>query len=124
MTECACDSILFLRVDRREVVADFLSGRLTSDAGIVLLREVDQRIGLLNTVNEAFPDPRDPLMTVNDQRKMLAKRIFSIASGYEDLNDQQTLRTDAALQVAAGVASPSTLCQLENCVMRKTLVDF
>ena len=120
----------FSRVGRREIVGDFLGGRLTSDAGILLLKEVDRRIGLLDSINEAIPDPRDPLMTVHDQRTMLAQRIFSIALGYEDLNDQQTLRTDAALQVAAGVtpeedepmASPSTLCRLENRVLRQTLV--
>ncbi len=59
---------------------------------------------------------------------MLAQRIFSIAAGCEDLNDQLTMRTDAALQVAAGVApvedeplaSPSTLCRLENRMLRAT----
>jgi hypothetical protein len=112
------------------VVADFLGGRLTSDAGVLLLREVDQKIGLLEAINDAIPDPRDPAGITHDQRTMLAQRIFSIALGYEDLNDQQTMRTDAALQVAAGVdseednpmASPSTLCRLENRVPRKTLV--
>ena len=130
MTECISQSMGFSRVGRREIVADFLGGRLTSDAGIVLLKEVDQRIGLVDAINEAIPDPRDPLMTIHDQRTMLAQRIFSIALGYEDLNDQQTMRTDAALQVAAGVepleqepmASPSTLCRLENRVLRQTLV--
>jgi hypothetical protein len=130
MTECIGKRMSFSRVDRREVVADFLGGRLTSDAGIVLLKEVDRRLGLLDAINQAIPDPRDPLMTVHDQRTMLAQRIFSIAMGYEDLNDQQTLRSDAALQVAAGVspteeqpmASPSTLCRLENRIMRQTLV--
>ncbi len=69
-------------------------------------------------------------MTVHRQRTMLTQRIFSIALGYEDLNDQQTMRTDAALQIASGVApvedepmaSPSTLCRLENRVLRETLV--
>ena len=130
MTECTSKSLTFSRVGRREVVADFLGGRLTSDAGILLLKEVDQRIGLLDAINQSIPDPRDPLMTVHDQRTMLAQRIFSIALGYEDLNDQQTMRTDAALQVAAGVApeeaapmaSPSTLCRLENRVLRQTNV--
>lgn len=129
-TECTGQQLSFSSVQRREVVADFLGGRLTSDAGILLLKEVDRRTGLLDAINEAIPDPRDPLSTVHQQRTMLAQRIFSIALGYEDLNDQQTMRTDAALQVAAGVspteeepmASPSTLCRLENRVMRKTLV--
>lgn len=132
MTECIAKPTSFSSVGRREVVADFLGGRLSSDAGIVLLKEVDRRIGLLDAINEVIPDPREPLMTVHQQRTMLAQRIFSIALGYEDLNDQQTMRTDAALQVAAGVApveeepmaSPSTLCRLENRVMRKTLVEL
>ena len=122
--------MLFSSVGRQEVVADFLGGRLTSDAGVLLLKEVDKKLGLLDAINQAIPDPRDPLMTVHEQRTMLAQRIFSIALGYEDLNDQQTMRTDAALQVAAGVsceeelplASPSTLCRLENRVLRRTLV--
>ena len=130
MTECIDKSLSFSSVGRREIVADFLGGRLTSDAGILLLKEVDQRIGLIDAINEAIPDPRDPLMTVHKQRTMLTQRIFSIALGYEDLNDQQTMRTDAALQVASGVApeedepmaSPSTLCRLENRVFRQTLV--
>ena len=130
MTECITEAIDFSRIDRRQVVADFLGGRLTSDAGILLLREVDRQIGLIDAINDAIPDPRDPGAITHDQRTMLAQRIFSIALGYEDLNDQQTMRTDAVLQVAAGVeaeedqpmASPSTLCRLENRVFRKTLV--
>ncbi len=130
MTECITKAIEFSRIDRRQVTADFLGGRLTSDAGILLLREVDREIGLLDAINAAIPDPRDPAAITHDQRTMLAQRIFSIALGYEDLNDQQTMRTDAALQVAAGVdaeednpmASPATLCRLENRVFRTTLV--
>ena len=132
MTECNGDSLTLSRVDGRQVTVDFLGGRLTSDAGILLLKEVDQRLGLLDSINEVIPDPRDPATVVHDQRAMLAQRIFSIAMGYEDLNDQQTMRTDAALQVASGVApdedlpmaSPSTLCRLENRVIRKTLVEL
>lgn len=130
MTECNSGSVMFSSVGRRKVVTDFLGGRLTSDAGILLLKEVDRKIGLLDAINQAIPDPRDPAAVTHDQRTMLAQRIFSIALGYEDLNDQQTMRTDAALQTAAGVApeedqpmaSPSTLCRLENRVLRQTLV--
>jgi len=98
VTECISNSLGFSSVDRREVLGDFLGG----------------------------------LMTIHKQRTMLAQRIFSIALGYEDLNDQQSMRTDAALQTAAGVrpeedqpmASPSTLCRLENRVVRQTLVKL
>jgi hypothetical protein len=114
------------------VVADFLGGRLTTDAGALLLREVERRIGLTDAINECIPDPRDPRFIVHDQKAMLLQRITSIALGYEDLNDQETLRTDPALQVVAGtepdedcpLASPSTLCRLENRVNRKALVKL
>lgn len=132
MTECNTKAISFSRVKRRQVTADFNGGRLTTDAGVLLLREVDQRIGLIDAINESLPDPRDPRYIVHDQREMLVQRIFSIALGYEDLNDQQTLRDDPALQIAAGkpadeespLASPPTLCRLENRVDRKALVEM
>jgi hypothetical protein len=70
--------------------------------------------------------------TIHEQREMLTQRIFSLALGYEDLNDQQTLHDDPTLQVAAGklaqedspLASPPTLCRLENRINRKALVEM
>ena len=130
MTECSTDVMEFTGHERRKVVADFNGGRLTSDAGILLLREVDRRLGFIDAINECLPDPREPLLIVHQQRSMLAQRIFSITLGYEDLNDQQTMRADPALQTAVGcepeeespLASPPTLCRLENRVNRKALV--
>lgn len=130
MTECSTEAMEFTGLDRRRVVADFNGGRLTSDAGILLLREVDRRLGLIDSINECLPDPREPLLIVHQQRSMLAQRILSIALGYEDLNDQQMLRDDPALQLAvsckpeeaSSLASPPTLCRLENRVNRQALV--
>ncbi len=102
MTECNTTTVDFTPLGRRQVVADFLGGRLTSDAGALLLREVDRRLGLLDAIDQAIPDPRDPRYTVHDQRAMLAQRIMSLALGYEDLNDQQAMRFDPALQTVSG----------------------
>lgn len=132
MTECNSTAITFSPVGRRQVLADFDGGRITSDAGLLLLREVDRRLGLVDAINECIPDPRDPVLTVHQQREMIAQRIFSIALGYEDLNDQQTMRDDPVLQLAAGkspepelpLASPSTLCRLENRIDRRALVKM
>lgn len=120
------------RLRRRKVEADFNGGRLTSDAGLLLLREVDRKLGLIDQIDEAIPDPRDPRYTHHSQREMLAARIYAIAAGYEDDNDHQTLRHDPALQVAAdkdpeedaALASPPTLCRLGNRPDRKTLVKL
>lgn len=130
MTQRNQQSLRFKRLGRRNVEADFEGGRLTSDAGLLLLRETDARLGLIDAVDEAIPDPRCPLFIVHQQRAMLAQRIFAIAAGYEDENDHQALRFDPALQIAAEVepeegeplASPPTLCRLENRVSRSTLV--
>ena len=115
-----------------KIQADFNGGSLTSDAGAVLLREVDNRIGLINAINRCIPDPRHPFFIVHDQKTMLAQRIFGIALGYEDLNDHQSLRQDPLFQIISErgikddmpLASPSTLCRLENRIDRKTLAEI
>lgn len=132
MAECSTDAVEFGGLGSRRVVADFEGGRLTSDAGVLLLREVDRRLGLLDAVDACISDPREPSRIVHDQRTMLAQRIMGIALGYEDLNDHQTLRSDPALQVVASaepeedaeMASPSTLCRLENRLTRQALVKL
>jgi hypothetical protein len=130
MTDCNRQPLTFSSLGGKSVVADFLGGRLTSDAGALLLREVGRKTGLFEAIAAAIPDPRNPVFVIHDQPSMIAQRVVAIALGYEDLNDHQTLRTDPALQVAAGrppdedaaLASPPTLCRLENRVDRKALV--
>jgi Transposase DDE domain group 1 len=132
MTDCNLEPLSFSSLGRKAVVADFRGGRLTSDAGTLLLREVADGIGLFDALNAAIPDPRHPVYIVHEQKAMLAQRVIAIALGYEDLNDHQTLRADPALQLAAGkapeeemmLASPPTICRLENRIDRKTLVHL
>src|SRR5262249_32653943 len=117
MTDCSSQPLVFSSSQGRPVVADFDGGWLTTDAGVLLLREVEQRIGLIHAIDQAIPDPRQPEMVVHDQKALLAQRIFAIALGYEDLNDHLGLRQDPGLQLAAGrrpdpdvrLASPPTL---------------
>jgi hypothetical protein len=130
MTECNDAPLRFSRIGPKSVVADFNGGRLTTEAGVLLLREVGQRLGLFEALDHAIPDPRWLPIVVHDQRSMLAQRIVALALGYEDLNDHQALRSDPALQLAAGkvsdegglLASPPTLCRLENRVDRRSLI--
>lgn len=129
MTDCNVRPLSFSTLGRKAVVADFGGGRLTTDSGALLVREVADRLGLFDALDAAIPDPRHPLYIAHDQKAMLAQRVVAIALGYEDLNDHQTLRADPALQLAAGespeedamLASPPTLCRLENRVDRKAL---
>jgi Transposase DDE domain group 1 len=130
MTDCNRQTPSFSSLGSKALVADFQGGRLTSDAGALLLREVGEATGLFRALDQVIPDPRDPALIVHDQKALIAQRIIALALGYEDLNDHQALRTDPALQAAAGavpdegtpLASPATLCRLENRIDRPTLV--
>ena len=130
MTECNRTPIPFSSLARKNIVADFAGGTITSDAGGLLLREVDRRLGLTRALAEVIPDPRAPALIRHEQRTMIAQRVHGIALGYEDLNDHQTLRNDALLQTLAEqtpdaqtpLASPPTLCRLENRIGRRALV--
>jgi hypothetical protein len=132
MTDCNTQPLLFSNLKNKKIQADFNGGSLTSDAGAVLLREVDNRIGLINAINRCIPDPRHPFFIVHDQKTMLAQRIFGIALGYEDLNDHQSLRQDPLFQIISErgikddmpLASPPTLCRLENRIDRKMLAEI
>jgi hypothetical protein len=132
MTDCNRKTLDFSSRGSKTVHADFQGGRLTTDGGALILGELADQIGLFDALDAAIPDPRDPRFIIHDQRILLAQRVIAIALGYEDLNDHQTLRTDPALQVSAGqtpdpevtLASPPTLCRLENRVDRKTLVKI
>jgi len=128
MTDCTQSYLPFSSLGCKKIQADFTGGRLTSDAGVLLLREADQRLGLTEVISECISDPRDSRYVDHSQIEMLRQRIYAIALGYEDLNDHDTLRQDPALQVAAermrreeeaqALSSSPTLCRLENRVSR------
>jgi DDE family transposase len=130
MTQCKRQKLVLSRLAGRRVEADFSGGRLTSDAGLLLLREIDRQLGLLDAANEAIPDSRNPIAITHEQRELLAQRVLALAAGYEDGNDHEALRFDPALQLAAGrepdeerpLASPATLCRLENRITRGSIV--
>jgi len=124
MTECNRKSLSFSRLGRQEISVNFDGGRLTSDGGGLLLRELDRRLAA------CISDPRDPAKITHDVKTLLAQRIFGIALGYEDLNDHETLRDDPLFALLAEqrpdprapLGSPSTLCRLENGVTRQSMV--
>jgi hypothetical protein len=130
MTECTRQPLLFSSLGRQQIVGNFDGGRLTSDAGSLLLREVDRRTGLTTALAEALADPRDPAKITHDRRTLLAQRIYGIALGYEDLNDHLTLREDPLFAVLGEqrpapdrpLASPSTFSRWENATTRASLV--
>lgn len=118
MTNCTAKVFEFPACKRRKVEAQFSGGDITSDGGVLLLGQIDQRLGLTEAMAEIIPDPRDPARCQHRGVDLIRQRVYAIALGYEDLNDHQSLRQDVALQTVLGreeaLASPSTLCRFEQ----------
>lgn len=100
MTNCTQTSFEFPPLKRRQVEANFEGGDITSDGGVLLLRQVDQRLGLSEAVARALADPRRQASCLHDGLSILRQRLYGLALGYEDLNDHQQLREDLAMQTA------------------------
>lgn len=101
-TECSTQRLLFQGHGSREVTAAFDGGRITSDAGGLLLREVDQQFGILKSFVDAFTDYRDPELVEFSTLELLSQRVMGLALGYEDLNDHEQLRHDPLFALLAG----------------------
>jgi hypothetical protein len=117
--------MLFARLDRRDVVADFDGGVMTSDAGALLLGATDKAVGLLDRFASCFSDGRSAGRVVHDVRTLIGQRVLGIALGYEDLIDHDDLRHDPLLGTVlakleasrsgcAPLAGKSTLNRLEH----------
>ncbi len=124
MPDCTQTSFEFPSFDRRKIEGSFDGGNVSSDGGVMLLRQADRKTGLTAALDKVIADPRNPDRTTHRQIDLLRQRIYGIASGYEDLNDHDSLRSDALWQTAVDraeeLASSPTLCRMENRADRKT----
>ena len=103
-TQCTSTQLEFQSFGRRQVTGQFDGGRLTSDAGGLLLREVEQRLQVLSRLAGCFTDYRQAGKVEHPVQALLAQRIYGLALGYEDLNDHDTLRGDSLLALLVGKA--------------------
>ena len=109
-------------VRRKKLTVDFDGGNQSSDAGVLLLRAAEQKIGVVKRMAEALPDRRDPTRIRHRLDEIIAARVFGICCGYEDGIDHNVLRYDPALKMAIGrcpqssadLASQSTISRFEN----------
>jgi hypothetical protein len=120
MTECNQSSFGFEASGRREIVARFDGGAISSDGGAFLLRQADQRLNLLARLAGCFLDGRNQNQVEHSILEMLSQRIYGLALGYEDLNDHEQLRNDPVFGILAGreqleepLAGKSTLNRVE-----------
>ena len=121
--------LAFPLLERKEICVNFDGGEITSDAGLLFLAQADQKLRLIEQLAEQIVDPRDPSKITHSLKDLLRERIFSLAAGYEDANDLNTLKSDPALLLACGkpvgdgeaLASQPTISRLENSVDSKDL---
>lgn len=119
----------FARLCGKNLQADFDGGTLSSDGGVLFLREMEAQVGIIRRMTRALDDPRDARYTDHSYEEMLRQRIFQIACGYEDANDCDSLRHDPAFKAACGrlpilddpLASQPGMSRFENAPRRSEL---
>src|SRR5512144_3427394 len=111
------------------IVARFDGGRLSSDGGLLVLREIEQRLEVADRLAACIADPRDPGSTVHPLADIIRFRLLMIAAGYEDGNDATGLRLDPVFKLSLkrlpsdrDLCSQSTISRLENLPDRRTLL--
>jgi hypothetical protein len=116
-------------VEDKEIVARFDGGRLSSDGGLLVLREIEQRLKVADRLAACIDDPRDPDSIVHTLADIIRFRLLMIAAGYEDGNDATSLRLDPIFKMALerlpsgrDLCSQSTISRLENLPDARTLL--
>lgn len=134
MTDCTKLSHAFTSFKNKKIELDFTAGSVSSDGGMVLLREADMRLNLTASIASKLIDTRQTGKVQHDILSMLRQRVYGIALGYEDLNDHDTLRHchnfQVSLEQESSLASSPTLCRFENnanrdtaLIIQKTIVE-
>jgi len=106
MTECNPKPFEFHTLGSRDVVANFDGGDISSDAGGLVLREVEQRTGILKRFAACFTDYRNPELIEHPMADLVAQRAYGLCLGYEDVNDHDQLRADPVLATMVGKQDP------------------
>ena len=106
-TECTAEQLEFHGLGRRVVVGEFDGGKISSDSGGLLLREVEQRTHILKRLAACFMDYRDANQIEHSLESLIKQRVMGLTLGYEDLNDHDRLRQDPLLALLSDVADPT-----------------
>ena len=118
MPKCTDETVEFGRVGRRVVEAAFDGGDIVSDGGVLLLKRVDERLGLTRSAARAFGDERRSASVQHSVHSLLSQRIYGMCLGWSDICDHNVLRNDLVMQTAVGRAEPlasaPTLSRLET----------
>ena len=129
------DSLLpfsFPAVGRKKITAAFDGGRITSDAGVMLLGQAERRLKVADKLAAVIADPRNPLLITHSLGSIFRARILAIACGYEDADDLDHLRKDPAFKLACGrlpdtgndLCSQPTMSRWENAPTLREIVKL
>lgn len=106
-TDCNPKQFHFQGLGRRKVVGYFDGGTITSDAGALLLREIDRAKKFFDKFSRCFVDGRDPRFVEHSVKELIAQRTIGICLGYEDLIDHDELSRDPLLATVCGKLDPT-----------------
>jgi len=129
MSDYTKQLMLFKDISAKKVEVDFDGGDISSDSGLLFLRETESDIGIINKVATIITDKRHPGYVKHEMVHLLMQRVFQIGSGYPDCNDSDDLRHDPVFKMACdklptsdnALASQPTMCRFENTPSRTTL---
>jgi len=129
MKDCIKQLFLFKDISNKKIEVDFNGGEVSSDAGLLFLREVENRIGITCKIADIIHDRRHPGYVKHQFLDLLKQRIFQIACGYEDGNDSNELRDDPIMKIACeklpddeeALGSQPTISRFENSISRTDL---
>jgi hypothetical protein len=128
MSEKKQKELRFTSNKARRVIARFDAGDVSSDGGLLLVREADRRLGLTRAAADCLSDKRQSGKVRHSARKLLGQRVYGLVAGYEDLNDFEQLKTDPLWQALAAEGEPiggmSTLSRFENTQERASAVKL
>lgn len=126
MTKCNSLPLDFATTKGRYITADFSGGDISSDGGSLLIRQLDRKLGLTRRVAQVISDGRDQSKVTHSTLSLIRQQIFSLAQGYEDLNDHTNLRNDIVFQSCVGsdttLSSSSTLSRFQTNSSREDAV--
>jgi hypothetical protein len=114
----------------KKIELSYTGEQISSDGGLLLLREVENQIGLIDHISSCITDDRDSRYVDHSITELITQRVFQIAAGYEDCNDCNDLRGDMVFKTCAGrlpqsdgdLASQPTMSRLENAIRPRDLL--
>ena len=129
-SEITAPEINLFPIQGKNIELSFNGDRISSDGGLLLLRELDSQLNLLSSVSNCIRDERDQRYIDHTVKELLSQRVFQIAAGYEDCNDCNDLREDMIFKMCAGrlpqsdndLGSQPTMSRLGNTVTKTDLL--